>query len=449
MKTGAVSGSPFGWVEVSDSALTRLRRELEQKGQGVVDEMGVLAIHSAYADYFFPGTSVLQTRPRYLFFLCWNLLWLASQRSTTATIQRRKDEAELWVTARLVSSKERRASTRTAGREMEGIIGVDVFQEKPPRPPAQRLDFIYWTALRRWNFYKSRSLSNRSPLFHHWRAGGVVRVAEVADESRDDVIWQEPLAELHVPAPPDYWQSEESEDLDFELTSEEARWLQDRLLTLDDVAEGPRLLAKAAELCGNLPPASKADSPRPWDDPLIKSAAEATGQTDRLERARQASVLAHYVRAIYAALVENVVNTTDAPKRTVPLHHYRDTLRDLAGNSDMRSEAIRFRLTDLAMDAPRLPGLLRRCLEHVQDGLRRVDAGEDIEQTFMTEVTHRTFEAVERRRKGLRARLPRTEVGAARRAHFDEKTLNVYDLDYRWDHVRTILSDLHRGLARE
>jgi hypothetical protein len=70
--------TPFGWVEMSGSALQQLRRELEQKGQGVVDEMGVLAIHAGYADYFFPGTSVLQTRPRYLFFVCWNFLWLAA-----------------------------------------------------------------------------------------------------------------------------------------------------------------------------------------------------------------------------------------------------------------------------------------------------------------------------------------------------------------------------------
>jgi hypothetical protein len=55
---------PFGWVEISEASLQRLRRELDQKAQGVVDEMGVLAIHAGYADYSFPGTSVLQTRPR-------------------------------------------------------------------------------------------------------------------------------------------------------------------------------------------------------------------------------------------------------------------------------------------------------------------------------------------------------------------------------------------------
>jgi len=41
---------PCGWVEISDAALPRLRSELEQKGQGVVDEMDVLAIHAGYAD---------------------------------------------------------------------------------------------------------------------------------------------------------------------------------------------------------------------------------------------------------------------------------------------------------------------------------------------------------------------------------------------------------------
>ena len=97
--------TPVGWVEMSGAALQRLRRELEQKEQGVVDEMGVLSIHSGYADYFFPGTSVLQTRPRCIFFACWNLLWLAEQRGTTAAnLLRRKDEAELWVTIRLVAA---------------------------------------------------------------------------------------------------------------------------------------------------------------------------------------------------------------------------------------------------------------------------------------------------------------------------------------------------------
>jgi hypothetical protein len=119
---------PFGWVEISDAALQRLRSELEQKGQGVVDEMGVLTIHAGYADYFFPGTSVLQTRPRYLFFACWNFLWLARQRAVTAAnFLKRKDEAELWVTSQLVATSRRQLALGKATSNMDGIIGVRVF----------------------------------------------------------------------------------------------------------------------------------------------------------------------------------------------------------------------------------------------------------------------------------------------------------------------------------
>lgn len=442
---------PFGWVEVSDAALQRLRRELEQKGQGVVDEMGVLAIHTGYADYFFPGTSVLQTRPRYLFFVCWNLLWLASQRGVTAAnLLKRKDDADLWVTGQLVATSRRTPAPGRATPNMAGIIGVRVFDEDPPRLPTQRVDFIYWTALRRWGFFRSRTAQNRARLFRRWRGPAICRVGEGIDEGHDDTVRDESLAELMVPPVPLNWLNDESEGLDFELRGLEARWLQDRLLALDEVAEGPCLLAKAAELCEESPPRMSAagSALRPWDDPLAVRAAAAAGQSSRLERARQASQVAHYVRAIYAALVERVVEMTASPRRDPPVRYYRELLRDLAGNQSKRDATLSLSLPALFADVPRIPEPLRRCLWHLQAGLRAVAAGEDVEQVFMNDATHRLYEAVERRRKGGRARLPLTEQGAARRVGFDQRTVTVYDLDYRWDQVRDLLWDLHRGLAR-
>ena len=241
---------PFGWVEISDAALRRLRRELEQKGQGVVDEMGVLAIHAGYADYFFPGTSVLQTRPRYLFFVCWNFLWLASKRVPAGRLKKQKDECDLWLTSQLVAAGKRQLPPGAARSNMDGIIGVRVFGEDPPRLPAQRVDFIYWTALRRWGFYKSSTAQERSRLLRRWRAAGIRRVGEGVDESQDDAIRDEPMAEFLVPPAPTGWRSDESDALDFELEGSEARWLQERLVALEEVGEGPCLLAKAAEnLC--------------------------------------------------------------------------------------------------------------------------------------------------------------------------------------------------------
>ena len=449
----ATEAIPFGWVEISDAALQRLRHELEQKGQGVVDEMGVLAIHSAFADYFFPGTSVLQTRPRYLFFACWNFLWLARQRGTTAAnLLRRKDEADLWVTSQLVATRGRTPAPGQPAPDMEGIIGVRVFADDPTQLPAQRVDFIYWTALRRWGFYRSGMAQDRGRLFRRWRGSAIYRVGEGPDESQDDAIRDEPLAEFVVPPAPEGWRSEESTGLDFDLSPTEATWLQERLVALEEVTEGPCLLAKAAELCSDSQPlmvgASDGGDPRPWTDPLIVQAASASGQSERLERARQASHLGHYVRAIYAALVEWVVEATASPRRDPPLRFYRDLLRRLAENRPMREATLALSLPELYRDVPRLPDPLRHCLRLLQDGLRRVDEGEDSDTAFMNEQTHRAFEVVERRRKTGRARLPRTDQGAARRVGFQQGTVGVYDLDYRWARIRYLLWDLHRGLAR-
>src|SRR3546814_3713763 len=42
---------------------------MDEESTGVRDEIGFLTIHQGYADLFFPGTSVLHTRARYLLFV--------------------------------------------------------------------------------------------------------------------------------------------------------------------------------------------------------------------------------------------------------------------------------------------------------------------------------------------------------------------------------------------
>ena len=124
----------LGWIDLSPAALRQLRHDLEEKPDGVVDEMGVIAIHSGYADRFFPGTSVLQKRPRYLFFTCWNYLSLDYFDGFSAKSS--KELAEDWVKQQLIAA------------DQKGIIGARVDR------PAQPVDYIYWTALNKWGFYR-------------------------------------------------------------------------------------------------------------------------------------------------------------------------------------------------------------------------------------------------------------------------------------------------------
>ena len=59
----------LGWAGLSRSALKRAEAQLMAGSEGVRDEVGVLTLHTAYANRFFPGTSVQQTRLRYALFV--------------------------------------------------------------------------------------------------------------------------------------------------------------------------------------------------------------------------------------------------------------------------------------------------------------------------------------------------------------------------------------------
>lgn len=62
---------PVGWVLLSREAVARAEEALDPDDRGVRDEVGFLALHQGFADWFFPGTSVLHTRLRYVLFVPW------------------------------------------------------------------------------------------------------------------------------------------------------------------------------------------------------------------------------------------------------------------------------------------------------------------------------------------------------------------------------------------
>jgi len=61
----------FGWTLLSQDALRRVETQMRDEVEGVRDEIGFLSLHQAYADRFFPGTSVPHTRLRYVLFVPW------------------------------------------------------------------------------------------------------------------------------------------------------------------------------------------------------------------------------------------------------------------------------------------------------------------------------------------------------------------------------------------
>jgi hypothetical protein len=425
-----MSTSTLGWIDLAPAALRRLRQDLVAQQQGVLDEMGMLAIHVGYADHFFPGTSVLHQNPRYLFFTCWNYLLLDDAPGRGATAPARKDAAERWVRDQLVKA------------EQKNVIGKQV--DTPAQPP----DASYWSALRRWGFYRPDG-PERSVLLARWRSYRVFRAGE--ERTRGEEVEPERAVWFKVPEPPWYWfQERPRERVTFDLSRAEAEFLLDRLEQL-----GPKcLLAVAAREARRRKPSGDAC----WNDELVTDSARAIGEGARLVRARHASALAHVTRAIYGALVEQRRAKTASKwerQHLVEPEYYRTLLRELIQTS-VTDDALRTDTDRLAADlgmpppqsssAPRDRPDLLTLVTATLDALRRARRPADVDACLLSRPMHDLYEAVEISRKGTRARLPDTVKGIERRRAFDHDTLNVTGLDFRWQQVRTLLSDLSKGL---
>lgn len=62
--------STFGWLDTDNEQRRKMLEVVDLfKEEGTVDELGIGSIRDAFADALFPGTSVLQTRLRYVLFI--------------------------------------------------------------------------------------------------------------------------------------------------------------------------------------------------------------------------------------------------------------------------------------------------------------------------------------------------------------------------------------------
>jgi hypothetical protein len=432
-------------MEISPAALRALRAELEVRKDRVLDEMGMGTLHKGYADALFPGTSVLHTRARYLFFVPWTYLYLARRRTNAANARTVKEDTERWLTRRLLAQKIA-DDEEDLDSDFGGIIGkrVWVFRRAPVPPP----DFIYWTALRVFGMYQG---VGRAQLLARWNKHCVVRCAD-ASASEEDVD-TEVLGQFDVLPLPDWWGDDEAE-VTFDLASAEAEFLQTRLMAIDP----PCLLGEAA---GRLGPDEGPGDGLLWEDDFMRRAASALDASKQggrvasacaaLDRMRGASAMAELVRAMYAAMVEALreqdLRAGGHVSQAGELTHYRDALKAYwSGQGQTLAEARELSLAGVRDDLgwsekDELP----RLLGSVQQELRAVEHASRVLERLCGDEMRKRFTWFEHRRKGPRARLPVSE-GRVRREGFDDETIPAGGLHYRWRNMRRLLRDLQKGL---
>lgn len=262
--------SRFGWVDQDDDQRRRMLAVVELfKDEGSVDELGIGSIRDAVADALFPGTSVLQTRARYLLMIPW-LLQQAAQGTggENAAEELRRREGKL-IYALL------------AGGETDGVIGQQA-KEKLKRMPSA----AYWAAIGRFGIRNvDATVEGFLRLQVSARQAGLRSVrpddpgAAVGDDS--------PLLHPDLPPAPEGLLTESS----FQLTAGEAEFLRERLQTTTAGSLLAWLVSHGV--------ASDADSI--WDHPL-RSQFPASAQ-EYVDDGRRFATAVHGAALVYNRLL--------------------------------------------------------------------------------------------------------------------------------------------------
>lgn len=391
--------SSFGWTYLSRNALRRAERQLSGAGEGVRDEIGFLILHQRYADYFFPGTSVLHTRLRYALFVPW-IYQSLFEGATTSRVVEQLERQEIRLAGRLKQAKER------------GVIGG----LNHPRPTAQPPSVSYWAALGAWGILRQHDgrMPSRAQLHTLLQ-----RKQRKAFDDDGQALQRAELPFVALPPRPNDWES--SEPLRFDLAPREAEFLHRQFVDLRPAARPTHLSVLARLAAGRKIHADTCYTPGIAE--LVPDDAA------KLRRAGDAAALAAIGRGVYAALVETLREEEDGqPTSKIHRAHLPKVLEEYG------THAGRLRLPELIDDVGMLPSpvtdALDSTIQWVNQGARNVMALRDV------------YERAECARKTQRARLSRI-TGASRRLDWNNQEHTPAEpLHFRWNVVCSLLDDL-------
>lgn len=383
----------IGWFMLSEADRDAAHRFLSKlSSDGTRDELGFAPIHFAFADRFFPGTSVQHQQLRYVFFVAW-----AYQELLIESAGGRFDRDRLFEIEKRYS---RRLMEGAPQLQNSGISGWMKYQAQ--ERPVVRASTIYWTALRSWHI-----------------ASPVAGIAAPPTESQLQKVWpwllsrddsdalktSLPALFDDIPPAPAGW-TRNSGPLGFELRGMEADYIRCKWRQAGPGGTPPLLsrLAEAGVITESL-----------WSR-KVRNVASAE-ERELLVLAQKAASVACIARAAYAALVEAKRNADlDAGDR-----QHADALPNLV--AEHRDAALATDVEALR-SATRIDGNLASFIQAILDWVRSDGSLDDIA---------RTLETRERDLKHERAYL----LNAKRRLEWRKGVATP--LDYRWPVVREMI----------
>ncbi|MDZ7841658.1 MAG: DUF6361 family protein [Gammaproteobacteria bacterium] len=397
----------LSWIDLTAADRDKLRRVLNLfNEQGTVDELGLGSLRDAFSNALFPGTSVLQTRLRYVLFIPWIYREIESWGGGYDAAFEAK-RMELGLIETLIESG-----------DSEGIIGI-----RSRQALSQLASVVYWPLLVRWGIF----LAGGNQGWYHTQFDGLVRrQKEVGRADDPGVVWtREPTWHPRLPAAPSGFPDEAS----FALTGEEADFLLGRI----QERCGGSLLAWLAQEGST----SLAESF--WEEP---AALRAGGPiAERVELARRFSLHVEGAPLLYNLLLAELRHDVQRSDRDAALiDSYRGDLAEWAGREEAEAP---FDTTSLWSFVARQGGRLvhpqQRFVEAWSRRVSEIGARRVVDDDFL----RRLIANRERQLKGQRARV----ANRGRLLDWGGR-VGVGRMSFRWPNVRRLLMDLHAGLGR-
>jgi hypothetical protein len=141
----------LGWIDFSPEHRDKVATVLEQlRPEGRVDELGIGVIRNALSDFFFPGTSTIQTRAKY-FIIIPRII-----NDYQAKYENKKNKPKFKDYLRDRENQIIRAlAEKYKDTGEQGIIGISLAGTPKNNELVRKPSSIYWTGLRRFRIIKT------------------------------------------------------------------------------------------------------------------------------------------------------------------------------------------------------------------------------------------------------------------------------------------------------
>jgi len=278
----------LAWVDFDHADRTRVRQIMDLFAEkDTRDELGLGSIRDALADLMFPGTSTIQTRLRYMFFVPWIYDDMRKVKGSAQDRVAAARKAEIRLIDALIK-----------GGEQNLVIGSEA------RAGLKRLPSdVYWAGLAAVGIRR----------FEGSRGDYLARATSLGQAEDEDANPARPWA-AGLPKAPDGW----LETIDFQLTSEEASFFKDRLA-----------VSCTDSVLTELSRAADADDCRMvWEHPL--QAGWSPRNKDLVRNARLLSDLMHGAALLYNLLLSQLAEARQAvpgPDWETKVQEYRNALK--------------------------------------------------------------------------------------------------------------------------